>query len=149
MINYIDVAKSLYPNFEPYELTTYTPIINYFGKVIISHSDDDWSGDTIAIIQHPTSQDMIGYLQFGWGSCSGCDRLKACENYNDLAKLIENMENSIIWKHNESDMVDWINNRDWEAQFIWSNESLKNFLINACELLNGNCLVNFEPRKIK
>src|SRR5687767_11654660 len=59
----------------------YAAIIASFGDVDLKVSDNDWQGSTYAVIRR---LGKVGYLEFGWGSCSGCDALEACESYDDL-----------------------------------------------------------------
>lgn len=145
MVDYIEIAKKLYntSNDDYFYHADYTPILNYFGDIIHRYDEDDWQGDTYVIIKdRPTNK--IGYLCFGWGSCSGCDALQACNDYKDLSELIERLENSIIWKNNSEEMIEWLNTRDWRGEYVWHNENLKLFLPTACEKLGGKCTVNFD-----
>lgn len=144
MVDYIEIAKKLYntSNDDYFYHTDYTPILNYFGDIIYRYDQPDYQGDTYAIIKNQDNK--IGYICFGWGSCSGCDRLQGCNNYEELAELIETLENTIIWKNDPAEMLEWLNNRDWKGEFVWHNENLNIFLNNACEHLGGKCTVNFE-----
>lgn len=91
-------AQALFPDcqkngwfYAPYD---YSPIIESFGRVLIRVDDDDYSGDTFALLNKDGD---IGFLQFGWGSCSGCDALQDCNSYKELGELIERLENGIKW----------------------------------------------------
>ena len=54
--------------------TDYTSILNQFGYIVIKVDDDDYQGDSRVLYEG--YKDEVGYLQFGWGSCSGCDALQ-------------------------------------------------------------------------
>ena len=97
------LAKTLYPECRyrkigrytyfdrPYD---YTPIIQTFGHVIVRIDEDGYQGDTYVLLG---KDDRYGFLVFGWGSCSGCDALQACDSYDDIDALITQLENAIHW----------------------------------------------------
>jgi len=68
----------------------YQPIINYFGEVLIQEDDKDYQGDSYILYKN------YDLLIFGWGSCSGCDSLKACNSIEQLDSLIQQLKDSII-----------------------------------------------------
>lgn len=93
-------ARRLYPREEsedgaywygPYD---YQPIIDSFGTVLAQADDDDYQGDSHALIE---KDGRFGVLTFGWGSCSGCDALQATANYREIEELIVQIENGIRW----------------------------------------------------
>jgi hypothetical protein len=91
-------AKTLFPDCQtdgsfdsPYD---YSPIINSFGQVVLQVDDDDYQGDTFALLSKDGS---FGFLSFGWGSCSVCDALQGCESYEELGGLIAGLEHGIKW----------------------------------------------------
>lgn len=94
----IEKAQALFPNCQKNEWFDaphdYSPIIESFGQVLVQVDEDDYSGDTFALLNKDGD---IGFLQFGWGSCSGCDALQRCESYKELGELIENLESGIKW----------------------------------------------------
>jgi hypothetical protein len=90
-------AQALYPKAQRTYFDTpcdYGPIIRSFGEVLVQVDDEDWSGDTRVLLRNG---DRYGFLSFGWGSCSGCDALQACDSYQDVDQLIGEMENDIKW----------------------------------------------------
>lgn len=72
----------------------YEPIIRSFGEVLVQVDDEDWSGDTRVLLR---KDGRYGFLNFGWGSCSGCDALQACDSYQEVDQLISELENDIKW----------------------------------------------------
>lgn len=91
-------AKALYPKagertyFDtPYD---YDPIIRSFGEVLVQVDDEDWSGDTRVLLRKGNRH---GFLNYGWGSCSGCDALQACGSYEEVDQLIDSLEGDIKW----------------------------------------------------
>lgn len=91
------IARELYPDMgnEPfYGPCDYQPIIDSFGDVLIQVDDDDYQGDTRVLF---SAGGRYGFLNFGWGSCSGCDGLQSCRTYSDIDALIESLRDDIKW----------------------------------------------------
>lgn len=91
-------AQALYPEAadrtyfdSPYD---YDPIIKSFGEVLVQVDDDDYQGDTRVLLRKGS---RFGFLVFGWGSCCGCDALQACDSYQEVDELIDDLENDIKW----------------------------------------------------
>ena len=60
----------------------YEQLIESIGiQIIVSVSDDGWQGDTRLLFYE---EDKYGFLVFGWGSCSGCDALQACQSKKEV-----------------------------------------------------------------
>lgn len=69
----------------------YGPLIESIGhEVLVKVDDDDYQGDSNVLFRR--ADGAFGYLNFGWGSCSGCDALQACDSYEDL----ESLRNSLV-----------------------------------------------------
>lgn len=92
------LAQVLYPEAHEgdyfYGPADYTPIINSFGKALARVDDDDWSGDTRVLL---VQDGRYGVLNFGWGSCSGCDALQGCQSYEDVDEVIDALRAGIRW----------------------------------------------------
>lgn len=112
-------------NTEDYlRIPSYYSIIESFGKVLVESSDNNYQGSTYALIE---SNSKLGYLEFGWGSCSGCDALEACDSYEDVDRLIMELESSIIWFYSKEDFIKWVKEKDWQGSFSW-HDGIQNFL---------------------
>src|SRR5215471_19939865 len=93
-------AKELYPQCQKEvgeyfsSPNDYTPIINELGNVVLRSDDDDYHGNTFVLLY----KNIFGYVfvQIGWGSCSGCDALQACESYTDVDALAKSIEESAV-----------------------------------------------------
>ena len=114
----IDV-KTIYED-EPFGWYDYDPMIKAFGNVVIQVSDDGYQGDTRVLYNN---KGKIGHLIFGWGSCSGCDALQACESYDDLQELCNELENDIKWFVDAKEALVWFKSHDWQGDFIWHDEN--------------------------
>lgn len=95
-------ARELYPDAlincdwtDPYLETIYDyqPILDSFGKILVQVDDSGYDGDSRVFYQFEDR--TFGVLQFGWGSCSGCDALQACHSYEEVDELIAHLESQI------------------------------------------------------
>ncbi len=88
------------------------PMIETFGEVVTSHLfSDGYEGDILYVIQ---DGERYGLLNFGYGSCSGCDALLACESHGDLAELRDSLASNIRWFQGAEALKEDFNNRDWD-----------------------------------
>lgn len=100
-------------------------------EVLIEHSDDGYQGDTRMLLRDGT---RYGLLTFGWGSCSGCDALEAAYgNLAEMTELRDSLESQIVWHDSASDMLGYIDGKDWSLDYSSSDE----FLALAREHLRG------------
>ena len=77
-----------------YGPSDYNPIVRSFGEVLVQVDDSDYQGDTRVLLK---KDGRFGFLNFGWGSCSGCDALQSCSSFRDIETLIQGMERDIKW----------------------------------------------------
>lgn len=112
----------------------YTPIINALGTVLVRHDDDDYQGDTFALVRNEAG--LLGLVNIGWGSCCGCDALQACNNDTDLAKLIETIYAGVEWKTLD-DMRAYFQAHDWEGGYGWSGGCQQAFVAEAKQVLES------------
>ncbi len=133
----MSISKILYPDLDNSDSTyfygpcDYNPIVKHFGKVILQWDQKSYQGDTGAILK---KGNQFGYLNFGWGSCSGCDALQACNNFADIDKLIEHLETQIQWFDSLQDLKDYFAKTDWEAKYCWGEPEFREFVKNVQKL---------------
>ena len=101
-------AQLLYPDakegsYAPF--CDYDPIIESFGEVLVRVDDKDYQGDS-RVLYHRDGR--YGLFVFGWGSCSGCDSLRACKTFADVAQLIDELENNIKWFDTLSELKTYV-----------------------------------------
>lgn len=121
------------------DLYDYTPIINSFGHVLFTLSDNDYSGDTFVL--YYTGGEW-GYLEFGWGSCSACDALQGCSTWKEAEELYSQLQNKILHFHKTKDILNYFMNHDWRGEWL---SSTKKLFINCVMKI----LIEFEKEEKK
>lgn len=95
----------------------YYPIINDFGDILFKVDEDNYYGDSYILYGNVFGDGKYGFLNFGWGSCSGCDALQACESWEEVQELYNSLKNDIIWFDNAKEAYDWFTAHDWEGEY--------------------------------
>lgn len=139
MSKYVELAQSLYltegeDRKFPYYLSGYQSIIEHFGTVAVQVEDSDYQGDS-RILYADTGKGF-GYLNFGWGSCSGCDALQACESWEDVGELIKQLEAQVQWK-SKAEMLTFFKEHDWEGDYCYHADEQKKFIEQAIAYLES------------
>lgn len=119
-------AKEIYSETDYY--SSYTPMLEAFGEIVIRVDDNDYQGDTRVLFRENCYSHSYGYLQFGWGSCSGCDALQACNNIDEVQKLMDELKDSIKWFEDEAEALKFFNEHDWEGDYSWNHLEQKKFV---------------------
>ena len=109
----------------------YQPMLNEFGDIVIQEDQDDYQGDSFLIYK---VDDRYGYLNFGWGSCSGCDALQACNNINEVQKLMDELYDSIQWFDSLAELKIYFADTDWWLKHEYYLDEFKTFLERVKEL---------------
>lgn len=109
----------------------YQPMLNSFGKILIQVDDDDYQGDSRLIYE---KDGKYGYLQFGWGSCSGCDALQACDDLNDVQELMDSLNDRIKWFDSLDELQLYFKEKDWSLEYSWKQEEQKMFVNEVVNL---------------
>lgn len=131
----LKTAKELYNIKEEdveYGFYNYQPILDSFGNILCQKDEHNYQGDSWVLYE---KDEQIGYLCFGWGSCSGCDALQACSSYDDVDELIIRLYNSIQWFDSVQEAYEYFTNKDWEGDYSWHIEEFQEFLKEAKDIL--------------
>jgi hypothetical protein len=129
-------AKELYADsIEDGYFSEYQPMIDEIGKVIIQVDDNDYQGDSRVLLYENR---RIGLLIFGWGSCSGCDALQACQNIDEVQTLFDEMKKDVKWFDSKADMMKYITEKDWELDYSWHCDETKSFIEMVRAYLEGD-----------
>lgn len=129
-------AKKLYPggsrdssfNYE----SSYTPMLEQFGTILLKVDDKDWQGDSRILYE---KDNLYGYLQFGWGSCTGCDALQSCTNIKEIQELMDRLCNSVKWFDSAKEALKFFIEHDWQGDYSYHQEEQKEFIEKAKEIL--------------
>lgn len=103
----------------------YNPMLKEFGEIIIHVDAGYYQGDSFLIYK---DGDRYGYLSFGWGSCSGCDALQACQTTSDVQQLMDRLYNSIKWFDSKVLLKEYFNTKDWSLEWGWYYSEFRDFL---------------------
>ena len=97
----------------------YSPMLALFGEIVVQCDEDNYQGDTIAVVRNC---DSYGYLTFGWGSCSGCDALQACGSVSEIVDLANDFQSAIKWFDSLQELKNFVNTHDYEGD--WTDKDL-------------------------
>ena len=126
-------CAEIYPDFEGgYGPCDYGPILESFGKILVRVDDDDYQGDSRVLYE---DGDRVGFLKFGWGSCSGCDALQAAETIAEVDALIAELRGQIQWKA-RAEMREYFQSHDWEGDYDCHSNEAKSFVEQAIVALS-------------
>jgi hypothetical protein len=132
----LDQVKEAYgynPEDEYHYFSGYNGLLGLIGDILLQVDDHDYQGDSRLIYQRAGD---YGLLIFGWGSCSGCDALQACDTIEEVHQLGERLENSVQWMP-AKELLEYFNKHDWEGDYSYHDEETKEFVEKAKVLLEG------------
>jgi hypothetical protein len=127
--------SELYPNSDDFYDCKFGPMVNSFGNIVIEVDENDEQGSSWVLYN---DNGRFGYLQFGWGSCAGCDSLKACTNIQEVQDLANELEQSIIWFDDKHSALSWFKLHDWEGDWSAPSPDRQKFTAAAIKYLE-NC----------
>jgi hypothetical protein len=102
--------------------------------VLLRKDTGDYQGDTHALVKEGP---RYGYLQFGWGSCSGCDALEGVSSIEGATKLRDELYRGIIWHDSVADALAWFKTHDWKGDYVWHDQEARAFIQQAIAFLEG------------
>lgn len=79
--------------------------------------DGDYSGDSVILFRRP-SDGAFGILEYGWGSCSGCDALQGCDTVEEVNDLRDSLFESIKWFDSATACLEYVKSKDVEVQAL-------------------------------
>lgn len=111
----------------------YTPIVEHLGKVACRLDANDYQGDSYVFYKE---ENKYGVMIFGWGSCSGCDALQACDSVEELDSLIEQMTGDVRWFNTAKELYDWLNDDNYQqTQWHFHSKMFNNFKEKVNDML--------------
>ncbi len=113
---------------------SYTDMLESFGfDILLQIDDDECQGDTRVLFKD--KKNNIGYLLFGWGSCSGCDALQGCNSWEECIELQKELYNEIKWLSTK-EMLKFMQTHDWEGDYTCHRSEQKEFVAKAIKILS-------------
>ena len=122
--------KEIYPDYDKdgWISSDYSLLLESFGyEKLLQVDDNDYQGDSRVLYKN---NGQYGFLTFGWGSCSGCDALQACNSLEEVDQLRKELRNQIIWKSHD-EMLRYMKEHDWKGDYGYSPE----FVEKSIEIL--------------
>jgi hypothetical protein len=116
-----------------YTIRSYSALTGIMGKSIVEHSSDDYQGDTWVLLEDDGGK--LGYIKYGWGSCSGCDAMQACDTNEEVMELFTSLYNRVQWFDSRDEAEKYFANHDWEGDYCWSSEHFQKWLTDCCKHL--------------
>lgn len=127
--------SEVYDPTESYGWGDYWPMIESMGYDILCRAEvGSYQGDSLAVVR---DGERYGLVTFGWGSCSGCDALQACRKIEQVDELRTEIHDQIVWKDSRQEMLEFLKNRDWKAQYYSDTEEVMAFVAKAIETLDA------------
>lgn len=114
--------------------SSYQPMLDSFGTILVQVDDNDYQGDSRVLYR---DGQRFGWLQFGWGSCSGCDALQACDSFAEIEKLMEELCSQVRWFDSAAECLKFFNEHDWESDYSNDREEQKKFIADCKAYLSG------------
>ncbi len=112
----------------------YEPLLNSFEYgIVVAEDEDDYQGSSWRLFKD-RDRCRYGYLEFGWGSCSGCDALQACSSYEDLEKLQKFLHSRIHWFETLKECKKWFMKHNWEGSWCGRHSELLAFVTKVKNL---------------
>ena len=108
-------AKEIYEHDRFSSWYDYQPMLDEFGEILIQVDEEGYSGDSFLIYKNDSK---YGLLVFGWGSCSGCDALQACDTIDEVQELMDGLYNDIIWFDSLQELKDYLSD-DSSEELKW------------------------------
>jgi hypothetical protein len=103
----------------------YQPMLEQFGEIVVQVDDNDYQGDSRVLYK---DKKRYGWLQFGWGSCSGCDALQACSSIDEIQELMDELKQQIKWFESAHECHEYFSEKDWSIDYSWMADQQREFI---------------------
>ena len=101
-------------------------------ETLLRVDDCDYQGDSRMILRDGS---RYGVLIFGWGSCSGCDALQACDSMKEIDDLRTSLRDSVKWFESQAECLRYFETHDWEGDYCWHADETRQFVLEGKQLL--------------
>lgn len=137
-------AKELFPHM--HVDLGYQPILNAFGNIALQVDDDNYSGDSRVLYNE---DGKFGVLIFGWGSCSGCDALLACDTHEEIQEVIDELQGRITWLDDALSALHYFKTHDWQGDYSWHYEETKEFVEKCIAYLKPLTALEYMEKQLQ
>jgi hypothetical protein len=127
-------VKELFPDCEDtswgrwYCSANYDDLVGDFGTILAEGRVGDYQGDFLYLLRNG---DRFGYVCVGYGSCSGCDALEACESYENLQRLYEFIRDSVDWWDSREEALAYFTDKDWSTDYTYHYKEEQQQFVSA------------------
>lgn len=116
------------------DFNTYDDMVDSWGyESLATDFIGDYQGDIFYLLKN---NDEYSILDIGYGSCSGCDALEACDTREDRIELAESIKSSMKW-FSKKDLLDHLNVEYLETQYFYYQTDAKEIIEKYKGILNG------------
>lgn len=117
-------------DYEQYTLGYGDIVLDMGVEILTEAEEDNYQGSSLYTVYRDGE---YGYLEFGWGSCSGCDALQAARSWAEIDELKVNLYTSIEWYPTLEAYKQRVNSIDFEGR--WVPKSLSDLFLTQVEAL--------------
>jgi hypothetical protein len=107
-----------------------------FDALIAWHDQRDYQGDTWVLARRGG---RFAFLNFSWGSCSGCDALEAAGgSIKELTELRNRLYGQIRWFETEAELWNWVDDDSFHpTQAYFHRSDFRTFLTEVRDALGS------------
>lgn len=112
----------------------YEALITLGGEEIVNSVDvGDYQGDALLLLKHPT-ENLYFFLEYGWGSCSGCDAFQGCDTIGDLQELADSFVGDAEWK-TADEMLAYFRSKNWDERYYYRDSEVQRWVNEIIQFL--------------
>lgn len=104
-------------------------------EVLFEKSCGSYQGDLVFLLKHP--EKGFGFTVVGYGSCSGCDALEACDSVSDVHDLMQTLDNHITWRESKIELAGFLAIRDKANHWHWNDDEVNAAADEIVDILSG------------
>lgn len=95
----------------------YSCLVESFAYIEAEEDTGNYQGDLLFLLRHQDGRP--GFLVFGYGSCSACDSLAACNTVEDYLALRDEMASLTRWFHTDAERLAFLKQNDADHVPQW------------------------------
>lgn len=127
------LMQELYAQFGPDGGGNYGPMLAAIAPIRLQVDENNYQGDSWVLYRDAARG--WGFLVFGWGSCSGCDLLQACNQWEETASLFGELKKAVKWFRTAGECLDYMEQHDWKGDHFGSNAQFLNLFLEPAKTI--------------